>query len=477
MTDSSINRRDMLKTTALTTAALTQSSLLADAGDTRKNVVLIISDDHGLDMPCYGNTAIRTPHLDALARSGVRFTNSFCTTPSCSASRSVIYTGMQNHRNGHYGHAHDYHHFSLFSWVKPLPLLLKEQGYHTGLIGKFHVNSHTPFGWDRYITGRTVGGNRNVTRMAEYARTFFEESTDQPFFLTVGFSDPHRARVGFGNETNQSEIEPVVYSPDEVEVPGFLPDEPEVREELADYYQSVSRMDAGVGLVLKALEETGNTDSTLVLYISDNGIPFPGAKTCLYDAGIRLPMLMRVPGITQPESVSEAMVSFADITPTILDWTGTPEPEYGLDGQSILPVIQENPSSGREEVFFSHTFHEITMYYPSRGVRTPRFKYIHNLAHPLPFPFASDLWASKTWQGILERNAPLYGGRGVQDYLYRPEEELYDIVNDPYETRNLAEDPDYRETLVALRESTEAHRRRTKDPWLILNNYPLPDPD
>lgn len=472
----SITRRQVLAGAMATGALHIQPSAFAITRPRHKNVLLLISDDHGKDMASYGNPVVQTPHLDSFAQEGIRFTNAFCTTPSCSASRSVIFTGMHNHRNGHFGHAHDYHHFSLFEWVQPLPRMLKQSGYTTGLIGKFHVNPASAFAWDYLPPGRDYGGSRNVTRMAEAARGFFRENRDNPFFLTIGYSDPHRAGKGFGNEENRSDLDPVRYSPDDVIVPPFLPDTPEVREELADYYESVSRMDAGVGMVLDALRETGLEDSTLAIYISDNGIPFPGAKTCVYDAGINLPMLVRSPEQSKPGFVNEAMVSFTDLTPTILDWTNTPLPEYQLDGHTFLPYLEEKRPDGWDAVFFSHTFHEITMYYPSRGIRTRQYKYIHNLAHHLPFPFASDLYASKTWQGVMRNDLKSFGERTVQDYIWRPEEELYDIINDPYESNNLAGKRNYREIQALLRARTDGFRQRTEDPWRILDNYTFPPP-
>lgn len=436
-----------------------------------RNVLLLIADDHGLDMPSYGNPNIQTPHLERLASSGIRFSNAYCTTPSCSASRSNIMTGLMNHRNGQFGHTHDYHHFNTFNWVRSLPRLLKEHGYATGIVGKFHVSPASIYPFD-YDKSRVSG--RNVTLLAEKAAEFFTQNSETPFYLHVGFSDPHRSKNGFSNDKHGSAIEPTVYRPEDVTVPSFLPDRPEVRRELAEYCQAVSRMDQGVGLILQALKASGHEDDTLVVYISDNGIAFPGAKTNLYDPGIRLPMLIRSPESTRPGSVNNAMVSFTDLVPTVLEWTGASPPDYPLHGRSFLPVLDEENATGWDHVFFSHTFHEITMYYPSRGVRTRKYKYINNLAHGLPFPYASDLFASETWQGVLKRKDRMYGPRRVEDYMHRAPEELYDLERDPDEVKNLAGKRSHRIVLEKLRELTLSERKRTEDPWLILNNYTDP---
>ncbi len=467
-----IARRDVLRS-ALALGALGSVSRYATSEENSyKNVLLLIADDHGLDMPAYGNRVIQTPNLDNLAAQGVFFRHAYCTTPSCSASRSCILTGLHNHRNGQFGHAHDYNHFSTFNWIQSLPQLLKNRGYTTGVIGKLHVSPASTFPFDSAsLDLPDFLHNRNVTAMAKKAKQFFEENRDHPFYLHVGFADPHRYRKGFGNQIDGLENPPVTYSPNDVNIPGFLPDWPVVRQELAEYYQSVSRMDYGVGLILKALKEAGKDKDTLVIYLSDNGIAFPGAKTNLYDPGVRLPFIVCSPLQKKRGIENNAMISFVDLVPTILEWTGADAPPYPLHGRSFLPILEEENPSGWDEVFFSHTFHEITMYYPSRGIRTRRYKYLNNLAHQLPFPFASDLYACATWQEVLNRKSQTYGPRRVADYIHRPAEELYDLENDPLELNNLAGTPAAKSALEEHRRRTLEFREQTKDPWLILNNY------
>src|SRR5205823_5996784 len=164
------------------------------------------------------------------------------------------------------------------------------------------------------------------------------------------------------------------YDPKDVVVPYHLPDQPEVREDLADYYQSCSRLDLGVGLVLDALKATKNADNTLVLFLSDNGIPFPGAKTTLYDAGVHLPLVVRRPG-QKAGVVCSAMASWTDVAPTVLDWAGVKKPDE-LPGRSLLPALEQEKPAGWDAVYGSHQFHEVTMYYPMRMVRTLTHKYI-----------------------------------------------------------------------------------------------------
>jgi N-sulfoglucosamine sulfohydrolase len=427
----------------------------------------MIADDLGLHTGAYGDKTAITPNLDRLAEEGVRFTNAYCTTPSCSASRSVLHSGLHNHANGQYGHAHAFHNFAYLPFVKPCSALLKEAGYKTGVVGKMHVNPIQRFRWDL----DSQGADRDVRNMADRAQTFIQASSGMPWFLQIGFGDPHRDATGFANRDYKG-VKRTPFDPAKVPVPSFLPDNPPTRAEIAEYYEASNRCDQGVGMLLDILKSSGQLDNTLVIFLSDNGMPFPNAKTNLYDAGARLPLIVRAPGQRAGGAVNNAFVSWTDITPTILDFTGAKPPEYPMHGRSFLPVLgQENPS-GWDRVFFSHTFHEVTMYYPVRGMRNARYKYLRNLFSDLEFPFASDLFESKTWQSIRAAGETgTIGGRKASRYLHRSPEELYDIKADPDELNNLADQPQHRAALEAMRAEVKAFQQRTKDGWLINDNY------
>ncbi|MBM3727086.1 MAG: sulfatase [Acidobacteria bacterium] len=454
-----MTRRQLFQTAAAGLPALAQAR--------QRNVLLLIADDLGLHTGAYGDSTAVTPNLDALARDGVRFSNAFCTTASCSASRSVILSGLHNHSNGQYGHAHSTHNFGYLPFVRPLPALLKDAGYKTGVIGKLHVNPIQRFRWD---LDAQIGG-RDVSEMAGRAKAFIQEAGAQSWYLHMGFTDPHRAARGFANRDYPG-VKRTPFDPARVAVPPFLPDTPGVREEVAEYYEAANRLDQGIGMMMNVLRETGQLDNTLVIFISDNGMPFANAKTNLYDAGSRLPMIVRSPNQSRRGVVNHGLTSWVDIAPTALDWAGAKPPAYPLHGKSVLPTLEEDNPAGREEVYFSHTYHEITMYYPTRGVRTRRYKYLRNLFPELEFPHASDLWASRTWQGILEAgDGAAVGQRPVKAYLHRAAEELYDIEADPNEVRNLAADSAHAATLLSLRAKVAAFRRDTKDPWTINDVY------
>jgi N-sulfoglucosamine sulfohydrolase len=440
---------------------------------------LIVADDLSPDAGCYGNPVIKTPNLDKLAAEGTRFTHAFCTTASCSASRSVILTGLHNHANGQYGHQHSYHHFAAHDTVKSLPVLLTEAGYRTARAGKFHVAPDSVFRFDLTLPGNP----RSPVEMANNCRDFIAATSDKPFFLYFCTSDPHRGGGQakelphqpdrFGNKPEGQSypgITEVKYDPKQVIVPPFLPDTPACRAELAQYYQSVSRMDQGLGRLVQLLKDAGKYEETLILFIADNGIAFPGAKTTLYDPGMRLPCIVRHPSAKKRSLVSSALVSWVDLVPTILDYASAKPAK--VHGRSLLPVLEEPEPKGWDEIYASHTFHEITMYYPMRVVRTRQHKLIWNIAHPLPFPFASDLWEAPTWQDVFKKGQDArYGQRTVKAYIQRPRFELYDLQGDPHEVKNLADDAKHARLLDELKTKLKEFQKRTSDPWALKWEY------
>lgn len=443
----------------------------AIAGAAPRNVVLVVADDHGLDVGCYGGSDAKTPHLDALARESTRFTNAYCTVASCSASRSVILSGLQNHANGMYGLAHAEHNFHARPNVVGLPNLLRAAGYHSILVGKFHVQPEAQFHFDTELKDRIPGGAHNPVAMAERCREALAGPLDKPFFLYFCPTDTHRAAKGFANEGPKPGVTPVVFDPKTVHLPPWLSDTPEAREEWADYLQAVSRLDQGVGKLVEVLKATGHWNDTLFIYCSDNGAPWPGAKTTQYESGTRLPLIVRSPDQKTHGGTTDAMVTWADLTPTILDFAHARGPGRKLHGRSFLSTLDDPHPKGWDETFGSHTFHEVTMYYPMRTIRTRKYKLIWNIAHPLEFPFASDLWGSKTWQGVLQRGDANYGKRTVAAYVHRPEFELYDIESDPGEINNLAASGSHAEVLADLKARLKEWQAATNDPWSIKYSH------
>ncbi len=488
-----------MKTLLRLVFALFLTAPLAGAAELGKkqNVILFILDDWGRDAGCFGNKIIRTPNIDALAADGTVFTHAFCTTASCSPSRSVILTGLHNHANGQYSLAHSVHAGRTFASVKSLPVLLAAGGWRTARIGKFHVAPEEVYHFETELKGNQ-GGGRNAVTMAERCREFLAAPDARPFFLYFCTDDPHRSgdtvagdplgANAFGNGQRHDGVDEVKYDPQEVSVPAFLPDTPECRAELAQYYQAVSRVDQGLGRLVGILRETGHLDDTLIVLTSDNGIPFPGAKTGLYEDGMHLPLIVRAPGQRRRGGKCDAMISWVDFTPTILDFCGVKTPDsaplralddhgapapgakpqpYKFHGRSWAGLWEKENAPGWDEVFASHAAHEITMYYPMRVLRERRYKLLYNIAYQLPYPFASDLWESATWQRTQRGGDSHYGQRLTADFLQRPKYELYDLETDPGEIHNLAADPAHAEELARMSAKVKAFQERTGDPWVV----------
>ncbi|KAI9661077.1 MAG: hypothetical protein M1821_009404 [Bathelium mastoideum] len=448
------------------------------ASPSHKNILLLLADDLGKYVGCYGCPSVRTPNLDRLASQGVRFTSAFASTASCSGSRSTIYTGLHTHENGQYGLRMHATHFQTFEHVDSLPKLLRDNDYLTGIVGKIHVGPPSVYNWEVV----EESGTRDVAWVADQCEAFFHQARNdsKPWYLTVGFIDPHRdvtTRGGFGNQTNYDKRVPVLdVKPEDVEIPNWLSDLPETRKEFMEYYQSIHRMDAGVGMILDALEHQGFAENTLVVFTSDNGPPFVNSKTTLYEAGLNLPLIVRAPG-SKPGVENSNMISFIDIFPTFLEWAGIDPATRAKNslsptrlGRSFLPILSQtallDASTWQHHIFGSHTFHELQNYWPTRVLRTRKYKYHRNLAWRLDFPFAADLYASLTFEGIRNSDGPaMIGGRQLRDYIFRPAEELYDLDEDPQELHNLAPDSAHTDLLLELRKKLENWQRQTKDLW------------
>jgi N-sulfoglucosamine sulfohydrolase len=481
-----------------------------------KNIIFFITDDESPTLGCYGDPAAKTPAIDAIAEDGTLFLNAFATTASCAASRSVVMSGLHNHRNGMYGHQHDFHKFS--SWHNvvslSLPRVLANEGYRTAQIGKYHVAPEEVYHFETYLKGN----GRNAVEMANNCREFIAKDSEKPFFIYFGTTDPHRGGGTdqnserklkpdlFGNKPNDGAyegVEEVFYDPAEVPIPPFLPDTPETREELAQYYQSIARIDQGVARLVEILKEAGVYDKTLIVFTADHGMAFSGGKTTVYEGGLRVPFVVRNPYEEKRGVRHEGMISHIDITPSLLDFAGGLDPEKnrpkkwvdandywkdkpyaakenrgprgGLNayhGKSWIPILGNPEAEHWETIFASHTFHEIQMYYPMRVVRDREYKLIWNIAHGLPYPFASDLWAASSWQAQFQDSldAP-YGQKTVGQYIHRPAFELFHIASDPNEANNLASDPAHAKTLAKYQELLKKFQKDFDDPWITKWDY------
>lgn len=435
------------------------------------NILLLTLDDLGLDsVSCYGcPLSDATPNIDALARQGMRFDRFSVTTAACQPSRAVLMTGRYPHRNGALG-------FEPIS--ADVPLLtdsLHDRNYFCAILGKVdHLEPVKRFRWDVTWEENDLGKGRDADLYGLRVAALLSKANDEkrPFFLLVNAHDPHRPFSGSEDERLRyhgflHRIKPPsrTYRPEEVAVPGFLPDLPDVRIELAHYQSSVRRADDVVGEVLRALDEAGLAESTIVVLLSDNGMSFPFAKTTCYPQGTRVPFIVRWPGRVGAGSVdSRHLVSGIDVLPTLLEAAGIPAPA-GIDGRSFLPVLEGRTQKGRDRVFT--TFHETIRdrAYPTRCVEDPRLAYLYNAWSDGKTRFLNEGQQGLTMAAMerqAERDPELLAH--VRQFLYRTKEELYDLERDPFCLHNLADDPGHAKDLVRLQKELLAFMERTGDP-------------
>jgi len=419
-----------------------------------RNVVLITGDDLGWkDLSSCGNPNLKTPHLDRLKRGGVSFRNAFDVTSTCSSSRATYATGQYPHTHGVTGLVHRDRSLSLHPRTPTLASTLRKAGLHTGIEGKWHLAfPRTPeiYGYDEVMTSWEAQLIVDSTKTAG----FIERNAGRRFFLEVNYMNPHRnARDGFEPHPDHPVDPAALIIPQYV----HLPDVPGARTELAVYYSQVERMDAMIGELVAALEANGLLDDTLVTFISDNGIPFPGNKLTLHDRGTGTPWLFHWPAALPAGVERDDLVSSVDLMPTLLEAAGA-EPPTGLQGESLLPLLRDGRAAGgRDAVFSEMTSHTGTPF-PMRSVRTARHRYIRNYSdEPVPLEPEGAAW-------VLEVLAAKPAGYRWGER--RVPEELYDLERDPHEQVNLAGEPAHAGALEELRARLDAHMTATADAWL-----------
>jgi len=470
-----IDRRGFLKRAGVCAAALAcgraRMSMAAAAGK-RPNVLLITADDLNCDsVGVFGcKTPEITPNLDRLAGQGMRFTRAHVTIAVCQPCRSALMTGRYPHRCGGEG----FHRIT-----KPeVPTLwerLAEAGYRTGILGKVgHSTPKASIRQDMAHGAGELGAGRDPSLYYKHARQFIERAAKdgRPFFLMANSHDPHRPFSGSDQEKARFKARKPTppsrtYRPDEVEVPGFLPDLPQVRREIAEYYSSVRRCDDTVGAVLKALAEAGQQANTLVVFFSDHGMALPFVKTNCYLHSTRTPWIVRWPGKVKPGSVNkEHFISGIDLMPTILDAAGLTQPK-GMDGFSFLPLLSGGKQDGRTMVFTQ--FHQTAGRgrFPMRCVQNERFGYIFNPWSDGKRIFRNESQSGRTMKAMQRAAAtdPKVAAR-VKHFLYRTVEEFYDFAKDPDALHNLIDDPRYGKQIADLRGELERWMQRTGDPAL-----------
>jgi N-sulfoglucosamine sulfohydrolase len=386
------------------------------------NILVLVADDLGWrDTGIYGNPDIGTPNIDQLARSGLKITYAFGTSPQCSPSRISMLAAEYSHAT----RTEDLH-TPLPDSVRILPSYLQARGYFTGMMAKSHLgpNGDRQFQW-------------YSPKLAEVFPEFLDSAGARPFFLWVGFHWPHRPyqRAGI--------LHP--HSPARVVLTPYLADTPDTRADVARYYNAISRMDEEIGRMLAELDRRKLRQKTLIVFLSDNGAPFPREKGALYDSGTRTPLVFSWSGVIQPGTVYDrGLVSTVDLTPTLLDVAGA-TPPASLQGASFRPLLTQSASyAGRQYVFSERNWHDCDEH--QRAVRSMRFKLIRTDAYTdLPLCTAADLGASPSYLALRAR-AKAGQLTPAQARLFeapRARLELYDLQKDPWEVRNVADDQQY----------------------------------
>lgn len=435
------------------------------------NILLIHCHDLGRYLGCYG-IDLDTPNITQLAEEGARFTNHFTTAPQCSPSRGSLFTGCYPNVHGLMGLAHT-------KWEldteQTLPHRLLESGYETHLFGLQHISeSPEDLSYDQIHTAGRLSPNvspelHSINRAEDVADTvsqYLNTGLESPFFASVGFFEAHRLET---DEVDDEEGD-VLYGygdrydaddPDDIEVPGFLPDEPGICEDLAAMRGMVYALDDALGTILNALEAANLEEETLVLFTTEHGIAFPRAKGTCYDPGIEAFLLARYPPLIDSGAVYEELVSNVDILPTVLDLATGDAPD-DVDGYSLVPLLDDDQTySPRDRVFAEITWHDT--YVPMRAVRTEQFKYIRNFWHNPRVFLPNDVYASRAGREVRGRY-----GRPSRVY-----EELYDLKSDPHEQENVADEEEYAQVRAKLASTLSTWMHETEDP--VLEGPVCPD--
>lgn len=450
----------------------------------RPNILFVFADDQSwLHTSAFGDKVVKTPAFDRVAEEGVLFTHSFTASPSCTPSRSAVISGQDIWRIGQAGVLFG----SIPANLKIYPHMLEESGYHVGYTGKGWLPGDfgalglkkDPIGtpYNSKLEGHLASG----VDKRDYTENFKDFLTDrkdgQPFCFWFGSTEPHRVYEEGVGKMSGKKVE-------DVEVPPFWPNDDVVKSDMLDYYYEIEWYDSHLASMLKILEEQGELDNTLIVVTSDNGMPFPRAKTTLYDWGTRMPLAIRWGNKIKGGRVVDDLVSHTDFAPTFLEAAGLDIPTE-MTGKSLLSILMSE-KEGEVEKERDHIFTATERHtwcrpegatYPARAIRSKEYLYIRNFESerwPTGGPdfvssnrtYHGDVDASPTKTFILE-HAAQYPEEYEWNFGKRPMEELYKIADDPGQTKNLAYDPEYQSSKNAMWDQLKTHLEETGDPRIL----------
>ena len=447
-----MNRRTFMELLGAGLVGVGTGAHAANAADRpaelRPNILWILIEDIGPDFSCYDTPLIRTPNIDRLASEGVRYTSAFTTSPVCSPSRSAMITGMyQTSIGAHHHRSHRQDGYRLPAPVRPITDYLRETGYFT-----LNATDIAP--------GVKGSGKQDFNFEIEnpYDGTDWNQrKPGQPFFAHLNFNQTHR----MARNMKLNEQLPYRIDPEQVRVPPCYPDHPVSRKDWADYLDAIQVVDSYVGKTLERLDADGLAENTVVLLIGDNGQCHVRGKGWLYDAGIHIPLIIRWPGKIAPGTVCDDLVSAIDLSATVLAIAGLEPPGY-MQGQVIL-----GPGSTKRDCIFAARDRLDTTVDRIRCVRTKRHKYIRNYMPERPYTQHNEY--KEKYYPVLQLMKDLHAATQLTPEQaqfmapVKPAEELYDVVQDPYELHNLADAPEFRPLLEELRLRLDNWIRKTGD--------------
>jgi len=447
------------------------SILFSNAKDKPLNLLLITVDDMSCDsVGVYGcELEGTTPTMDRLASQSLRFEHAHVTVGNCNPCRNVMFSGLISHNNKVEG----FYKVTDPGWPHMVDLL-QGAGYYAGIHGKVsHSSPYQPYAWDDDLTISPSGKKAHIKDAKAYGESTsrgIENAGEagKPFFLSINISDPHKP---FWSEVRGGGEDPYVpsriYNAEEVPVPGFLFEDPEVREELALYYSSVRRADDCLNEVLKALRKSGQWENTMIVFLSDHGMPLPFAKTQLYHHSTRTPLMVRLPGTTKAGKLeSRHMVSVLDLLPTVLDSLGVPKPKR-LDGRSFLPLLRGEKQENRDYVIKEYNENAGRSRDPMRAIQSKTHLYLFNPWSNGERIFATATNGTVTCKRMIklsEEDEEM--NKRLELYRFRVPEELYQVNRDPDCLENLIDYASQEKAKIKLQASLEEWLEKTNDPIL-----------
>lgn len=426
------------------------------ATEKRPNIIFIMGDDLSMtDIEPYGSTQVHTPHMKRLADEGISLDNMFNMIPICAPTRQSLLTGLGPVRNGAWPN-----HSQIFSGIKTLPVYLKDLGYQVGLIGKRHYAPETSFPFD-FLGGRDHddGSGQDVDLAA--AERYIKSAGEKPYFLMFTSNQPHSPWTR-GDQR--------AYDPEKIKLGDNMVDTDLTRKQMAKYFAEITYLDSLVGVCLDMVERSGEKENTIVMFATEQGNSFPFSKWTLYDQGLRSGFIVRWPGKVKPGSRNEAMVQYTDILPTLIEIAGgSPDKvntgstdalgHVGFDGKSFSKVLLGQTHVFHDYVFGVNTTRGIidgSDAYASRSVRNDRYLYIRNLNADTRYAnVVTNSPLFKTWMKKDSLRASMY--------VKRPSEELYDVKNDPFQLKNLAQNVQYKTTKNQLQKKLDVFMKQQGD--------------